>query len=138
MFKIFRVASLLIVQRYLWLNQMALFSFTGCVWVYRIYQPIFDPLKKTNEDGSLNEQYCNKTVYTFAFWLITAAYIFLGLFTSCICCFSIVSVILKNEYWEVNNYYLCLFILILKTSLWLFNIYAYKTPKIINVRDNKI
>jgi len=71
---------------------------TGCVWVYRIYQPIFDPLKKTNEDGSLNEQYCNKTVYTFAFWLITAAYIFLGLFTSCICCFSIVSVILKNEY----------------------------------------
>merc|ERR1739844_637915 len=62
---------------------------TGCVWVYRIYQPIFDPR--------------NKTVYTFAFWLITAAYIFLGLFTSCICCFSIVSVILKNEYEYLNN-----------------------------------
>ena len=124
---------------------MVLFSFTGCVWVYRIYQPIFDPLKKTNEDGSLNEQYCNKTVYTFAFWLITAAYIFLGLFTSCICCFSIVSVILKNEYWEVNNYqidkqtfYHAYWSWLKKTSLWLFNIYAYKTPKIINVRNNWI
>ena len=90
--------SLIILQRCSLLNKMVSFLLTGCVWVYRIYQPIFDPLKKTNEDGSLNEQYCNKTVYTFAFWLITAAYIFLGLFTSCICCFSIVSVILKNEY----------------------------------------
>lgn len=71
---------------------------TGCVWVYRIYQPIFTESEKLNKDGTPNEEYCNKTVYTFAFWLITAAYIFLGLFTSCICCFSIVSVILKNEY----------------------------------------
>jgi len=63
---------------------------TGCVWVYRIYWP------DTQLAGT--EHYCNPVVYLFAFWLITTAYIFLGLFTSCICCFSIVSVLLKREY----------------------------------------
>jgi len=62
---------------------------TGCVWVYRIYKPSFE---------ESDPEFCNKTVYVFAFWLITTAYIFLGLFTSCICCFSIVSVIFKREY----------------------------------------
>ena len=65
---------------------------SGCVWVYRIYKPLME------EEYREEPNYCNKTVYIFAFWLITTAYIFLGLFTSCICCFSIVSVILKREY----------------------------------------
>jgi len=65
---------------------------TGCVWVYRIYWPA------TQEEMVGTERYCNPVVYIFAFWLITTAYIFLGLFTSCICCFSIVSVLLKREY----------------------------------------
>jgi len=65
---------------------------TGCVWVYRVYWPDTDP----TAEGT--PQYCNPVVYIFAFWLITTAYIFLGLFTSCICCFSIVSVLLKREY----------------------------------------
>ena len=81
-------------------NRKYFYLIIGCVWVYRIYQPVFDVAQKENKEGTPNEQYCNKTVYTFAFWLITAAYIFLGLFTSCICCFSIISVILKNEYWR--------------------------------------
>lgn len=63
---------------------------TGCVWVYRIYYP--------DTEDSRADNYCARTVYIFAFWLITTAYIFLGLFTSCICCFSIVSVLLKREY----------------------------------------
>ena len=84
-------------------NRKCFYVIVGCVWVYRIYQPVFDVAQKENEEGTPNEQYCNKTVYTFAFWLITAAYIFLGLFTSCICCFSIISVILKNEYWKKVN-----------------------------------
>ena len=50
------------------------------------------------ENMAGTENYCNPVVYLFAFWLITTAYIFLGLFTSCICCFSIVSVLLKREY----------------------------------------
>ena len=66
------------------------FHFIGCVWVYRVYKPNFD--------DETSSSYCNETVYIFAFWLITTAYIFLGLFTSCICCFSIVSVIFKREY----------------------------------------
>lgn len=34
---------------------------TGDVWVFSIYQPNYDP---TAGDGL----YCNKTLYTFAFW----------------------------------------------------------------------
>jgi len=67
---------------------------TGCVWVYRIYPPVLA------EDQSEDPRYCNKLVYQFAFWLITSAYIFLGLFTSCICCFSIVVVMLKGDHWR--------------------------------------
>jgi len=67
---------------------------TGCVWVYRIYPP---RLIETASDDPEYPSYCNKLVYNFAFWLITSAYIFLGLFTSCICCFSIVVVMLKGE-----------------------------------------
>eukprot|EP00088_Acartia_fossae_P032724 TRINITY_DN3347_c0_g1_i10.p1 TRINITY_DN3347_c0_g1~~TRINITY_DN3347_c0_g1_i10.p1 ORF type:complete len:308 (-),score=6.52 TRINITY_DN3347_c0_g1_i10:457-1380(-) len=63
---------------------------TGCVWVYRIYWPKPHPLSEGDQD------YCNRIVYVFSFWLITTAYIFLGLFTSCICCFSIVSLLLKR------------------------------------------
>jgi len=65
---------------------------TGCVWVYRIYWP------NTYPSSSSDLDYCNSVVYIFSFWLITTAYIFLGLFTSCICCFSIVSVLLKRDY----------------------------------------
>ena len=67
-------------------------SFIGCVWVYRIYRPNMD-----ENAADLDPTYCNRTVYVFAFWLITTAYIFLGLFTACICCSSIVSVILKRD-----------------------------------------
>lgn len=64
---------------------------TGCVWVYRIYWP------KSQAIDELDKDYCNRVVYVFSFWLITTAYIFLGLLTSCICCFSIVSVLLKRD-----------------------------------------
>eukprot|EP00095_Tigriopus_kingsejongensis_P005909 maker-scaffold392_size185621-snap-gene-0.19 protein:Tk05909 transcript:maker-scaffold392_size185621-snap-gene-0.19-mRNA-1 annotation:"hypothetical protein L798_03698" len=65
---------------------------TGCVWVYGIYKPIMDEAHR----GDPN--YCNVTVYTFSFWLITTAYIFLGFLTSCICFVNIGSMILKREY----------------------------------------
>jgi len=67
---------------------------TGCVWVYRIYWPKSEP--DPNSTGMLSQDYCNSVVYVFSFWLITTAYIFLGLFTSCICCFSILAVLLKR------------------------------------------
>lgn len=41
----------------------------GSVWVYKEYEPNYDP--------SLGK-YCNKTLYLFAFWLITSSYIAIG------------------------------------------------------------
>uniref|UniRef100_A0A671PEY0 Si:dkey-19b23.14 n=1 Tax=Sinocyclocheilus anshuiensis TaxID=1608454 RepID=A0A671PEY0_9TELE len=39
---------------------------TGSVWIYSVHPPSYDP---TNE-----ENYCNKTLYLFAFWLNTVCY----------------------------------------------------------------
>ncbi len=50
---------------------------TGNVWVYRNYLPSFQP-KDSN--------YCDKTLYLFAFWLNTSVYIVLGIPTCCFCC----------------------------------------------------
>jgi len=61
----------------------------GCVWIYRIYPPNY-----TDKD---NAEYCNKTLYLFAFWLITSTYIILGLLTSCLCCISIASMLFLPE-----------------------------------------
>jgi len=67
---------------------------TGCVWVYRVYPPVLEDTQVGDPNYS---RYCHVLVYNFAFWLITSAYIFLGLFTSCICCFSIIVVMLKGD-----------------------------------------
>ncbi|CAK9824146.1 hypothetical protein ANTRET_LOCUS2361 [Anthophora retusa] len=48
----------------------------GSMWVYKEYEPNYDP--------SLGK-YCNKTLYLFAFVLITCVYIILGLTTVCFC-----------------------------------------------------
>eukprot|EP00096_Caligus_rogercresseyi_P010103 TRINITY_DN3565_c0_g2_i4.p1 TRINITY_DN3565_c0_g2~~TRINITY_DN3565_c0_g2_i4.p1 ORF type:complete len:155 (+),score=15.00 TRINITY_DN3565_c0_g2_i4:648-1112(+) len=63
----------------------------GCVWVYRIYWPNFEPRFLGDTD------YCHQAVYVFTYWIITTSYIFLGMFTSCICCSSITSVILNRD-----------------------------------------
>ncbi|CAN9509618.1 unnamed protein product [Ophioblennius macclurei] len=52
----------------------------GNVWIYSIYQPDF-------QRNAINpDQYCNKTLYLFAFWSTTAGYIILGVFLVCGCC----------------------------------------------------
>ncbi len=50
----------------------------GNVWVYKNYTPSFQP-------GDSN--YCDKTLYLFAFWLNTSVYIVIGGSTTCVCCF---------------------------------------------------
>ncbi|XP_040564009.1 uncharacterized protein [Lepeophtheirus salmonis] len=62
----------------------------GCIWVYTIYWPNFEP----QFEG--DTEYCHQAVYVFTYWIITTSYIFLGIFTSCICCSSIASVILNR------------------------------------------
>jgi hypothetical protein len=53
----------------------------GCVMVYRIFPPEYQDKNKTN--------YCDQSVYLFAFWLVTSVFIIFGLFVSCLCCVSI-------------------------------------------------
>ncbi|KAI4463381.1 hypothetical protein MML48_4g00013346 [Holotrichia oblita] len=62
----------------------------GSVWVYKEYEPNYDPSKN---DG----QYCNRNLYLFAFWLITSVYILLGTITLCLCSLSIASIVLQPK-----------------------------------------
>ncbi len=55
---------------------------TGNVWVYQNYLPSFQP-KDSN--------YCDETLYLFAFWLNTSVYIAFGASTCCVCCFACVT-----------------------------------------------
>ncbi|KAJ9576261.1 hypothetical protein L9F63_006860, partial [Diploptera punctata] len=60
----------------------------GSVWVYKEYEPNYDPKKGT---------YCNRTLYLFAFWLITSVYIVLGIITMCLCSISIASIVFQRD-----------------------------------------
>lgn len=55
----------------------------GSMWVYKEYEPNYDPTK---------DRYCNKTLYLFAFWLITSVYIGLGVITAGLCSISVASI----------------------------------------------
>lgn len=50
------------------------------MWIYSIYEPNYD--KNATVVGS----YCDKTLYLFAFWTTTLAYILLGLALVGGCC----------------------------------------------------
>ncbi|XP_060710720.1 transmembrane protein 272-like [Hemiscyllium ocellatum] len=58
-----------------WKSLISLFSFiwfiTGNVWIYSIYEPEY--IDKTSPN------YCDKTLYFFAFWATTITYILLGI-----------------------------------------------------------
>ena len=64
-----------------------LFLFTwfiaGNIWVYSKYRPNPSP----PPSDPLN--YCNPTLYLFAFWVITASYILMGSICFCICCLGV-------------------------------------------------
>ncbi|MED6237107.1 hypothetical protein ATANTOWER_019063 [Ataeniobius toweri] len=61
---------------------MGLFIFTwsllGVVWVFSVYQPNYDP---SATDGL----YCNKTLYTFAFWNVVLETFGFGVFLAKFC-----------------------------------------------------
>lgn len=52
----------------------------GNVWVYRIYEPIYE------KNATTLNIFCNKTVYLYAFWTITLVYILIGAFLVGGCC----------------------------------------------------
>ncbi|XP_058461992.1 uncharacterized protein LOC131436990 [Malaya genurostris] len=55
----------------------------GSFWIYRIYEPNYDPTLG---------KYCNKSLYLFTFWLITSVYMTLGVITVVLCGVSIISI----------------------------------------------
>lgn len=67
--------------------------FQGSVWVYKEFEPNYDP-------NVANGKYCNKNLYLFAFWLITSVYILLGIISVCLCSLSIASVVFSNDRFE--------------------------------------
>ncbi|RWS05939.1 uncharacterized protein B4U79_01304, partial [Dinothrombium tinctorium] len=67
----------------------------GCVLVYRIYPP--------NYTDPSDPNYCNRTVYLYAFWLVTSTFIIFGLFMGCLCCLTVSAVLSSNENSECDN-----------------------------------
>jgi len=62
---------------------------TGCIMVYRIYPP--------NYSDTFSPNYCNRTVYIYAFWLLTSTFIIFALFIGCICCLSLTAIFQSNS-----------------------------------------
>ncbi|XP_055931363.1 transmembrane protein 272-like isoform X2 [Argiope bruennichi] len=62
---------------------------TGCIWTYRVYEPEYEDEK--------SPFYCNKTLYMFAFWLVTTTFIVVGLMSVFIMCFVVSSVVTAIE-----------------------------------------
>ncbi|XP_067828281.1 transmembrane protein 272-like [Heptranchias perlo] len=66
----------------IWKRLLSLFSLvwfiTGNVWIYCIYEP--DYIDKASPN------YCDKTLYLFAFWTTTVSYILLGIALCLGCC----------------------------------------------------
>lgn len=59
--------------------QLFIFAWFVCgnVWIYTNYQP--------NYDDTESAEYCNKTLYLFAFWATTSYHIITGLVLTCLC-----------------------------------------------------
>ncbi|XP_062849302.1 transmembrane protein 272-like [Trichomycterus rosablanca] len=56
---------------------------TGSVWIYTIYPPNYN-------STVADVPYCDKTLYQFAFWITTLAYVVLAIAFLKICCLAII------------------------------------------------
>ena len=68
----------------------------GNVWIYKNYKPDF------TDSGS--EEYCNQTLYLFAFWLTTSTYILAGVMCCCVCCVGVCAAIFNADEWNLKCY----------------------------------
>ncbi|XP_035687447.1 transmembrane protein 272-like [Branchiostoma floridae] len=55
----------------------------GNVWIYSVYTTV-------NMKDATDANYCQPTLYLFAFWATTVTYIFLGVMMCCCCCAAVV------------------------------------------------
>lgn len=62
---------------------------TACIVVYRVYEPDYENPHSGN--------YCNRTVYLYAFWLMTSAFIIMAIILSCLCCLMVSSLLSSNS-----------------------------------------
>ncbi|GLV35534.1 hypothetical protein CBL_01317 [Carabus blaptoides fortunei] len=60
----------------------------GSIWVYKEFEPNYDPAQG---------KYCNKTLYMFAFWLITSVYVTIAIITMCLCSISIACLAFQRD-----------------------------------------
>lgn len=65
----------------------------GNVWIYQNYQPKYD-------DPFNSDEYCNKTLYLFAFWVTTATYILFGVMCCCLCCVGICAAAFGGDWFK--------------------------------------
>ena len=61
----------------------------GNVWIYQNYRHV------SFERGDTN--YCNETLYHFAFWITTSTYILVGVLCCCVCCVGICAAAFGND-----------------------------------------
>ncbi|KAH8041642.1 hypothetical protein HPB51_017087 [Rhipicephalus microplus] len=61
----------------------------GCVWVYRAYPPDYTNIE--------SPAYCDRTLYLFAFGLVTAGLLSLGLVAACLCCLTLFSLLSSKD-----------------------------------------
>ncbi|XP_036404333.1 transmembrane protein 272-like [Megalops cyprinoides] len=74
---------------HVWNSLVSAFLFcwfiAGNVWIYSIYPPSYNQTQP-------NPEYCNKTLYLFAFWITTLVYLFFAL-----CCCALICMCLCNK-----------------------------------------
>ncbi|KAL1473700.1 hypothetical protein MTO96_021814 [Rhipicephalus appendiculatus] len=61
----------------------------GCVWVYRAYPPDYTNIE--------SPAFCDRTLYLFAFGLVTAGLLSLGLVAACLCCLTLFSLLSSKD-----------------------------------------
>ena len=61
----------------------------GNVWIYHNYKPDFEDVDSAD--------YCNKTLYLFAFWITTSTYILIGVMCCCVCCVGVCAAAFGND-----------------------------------------
>lgn len=70
-----------VIFTYIWM-------YVGSIWVYKEFEPNYDPT---------HGKYCNKTLYMFAFWLITSVYVTIAIITMCLCSISIACLAFQRD-----------------------------------------
>ncbi|KAF4522563.1 hypothetical protein B566_EDAN012854 [Ephemera danica] len=70
---------------------MFIWFILGSIWVYKEYEPSYDPA---------SPNYCNPTLYLFAFWVITSSYLVLMFISMAICCIAFLAAGLQEQLQE--------------------------------------